>query len=416
MSASSSAVFTHTWPASLGVVAVLAVAVRLGVAAAAVGMETPAAAEPASDSRIHAALIQSLLDGRGFALDGQPVATTPPLYVFSLAGAYALGATPAAVRVLQAFLGAGSCLLLYVVGRRLFDPSTALLASGLLAVHPAASYLAGLHLTENLFLPLMLLLVLQTDQVASGPTSSRALALGALLGLAALTRAVFLLFAPFLLLWALWTWGARSWTAYRVLALAGLGSAVVLLPWTVRNAVVLRTLAPVQSNGPLVFWAANNPHADGGLIWPTRRTWTGLRPPDDGHYGWRDLSIAEENRLYLREAIRWIRDHPGDYVRLLGRKILRLYGFSRSTDGAPLHVPVPVQVFYGALYGLAAAGAWLSWRRQRAIILILLFAFTNLAALLFAGSARYALPMVPSLALWAGFALSNMRRWATEEA
>ncbi len=397
-------------------VAAIAVGVRLVVAGATVGLAAPPEAEPASDSRIHAALVTSLLGGRGFSLDGEPVATTPPLYVFLLASLYGLGATPSAVRVLQAVLGALDCLLVYLLGRRLFGSRAALLAAGLWAVHPGASYLAGLHLTENLFLPLLLLSLLQAERVASQPHPRQAFLLGALVGLGALARAMFLLFVPVLMVWGLARWGARSAVSYRVMACVAAGCALVLLPWTVRNWVVLRTFAPVQSNGALVFWAGNNPHADGGLVWPTRRTWSGPVPPDDGRYGWRALNVSEENRLYLQEALRWIRDHPAAYAHLLGLKLLRLHSFTRSTDDRVLEVPLAASVFHWALYALAAAGAYLAWRRRAGGTLWALFALTHLAALLFAGSTRYALPMVPAVVLWAGLAASEGWRWATEGA
>jgi hypothetical protein len=41
-----------------------------------------------------------------------------------------------------------------------------------------------------------------------------------------------------------------------------------------------------------------------------------------------------------------------------------------------------------------------------------LVVFTNLMALTFSGASRYALPMVPSLGLFAGFAARNAWRWA----
>ena len=217
----------------------VAFALRLAVIVWTVGLGTDPSAEPASDSRIHMAIVRNLLAGQGFAHDGEPVATTPPLYVFFLAGLYALGAPPAVVRLLQALLGAAGCVLLYAVGRALFDPRTGQAAAALFAVHPALVYVAGLHLTENLFLPLLLLVLLQAARLPSRPTNLRAAALGATLGLAALSRAAFLAFFPFLLLWVAFTWGIRSAAAYRVAALVGLGYVLVLLPWTVRNALVL---------------------------------------------------------------------------------------------------------------------------------------------------------------------------------
>ncbi|MDR5708475.1 MAG: glycosyltransferase family 39 protein [Armatimonadota bacterium] len=393
----------------------LALLVRTSVVALTVGWSAPASAEPASDSRIHMELTQNLLGGRGYTLDGEPVASTPPLYIFFLAALYAVFGSPVWVRGVQVLLGAAGVLVLYATGRRILDEPTALFGAVLLAVHPAAAYLAGLHLTENLFLPLLLLGILQAQCLADRPSAGGALGLGALVGLGALARAVFLGFVPFVLLWSALRWGVRNRLSYRTGGLVVAGCVLAVLPWTVRNVLVLRAFVPVQSNGALVFWAANNPHADGGLVWPTRRTWTGTRPPDDGQYGWRDLRVSEENALYFREALRWIREHPEDYLRLLGRKLARLYGFARATDEGELSVPLAVAVFQVLLYLAAAAGWILAWVRRKPVALLgWLVVFTNLMALVFSGASRYALPMLPSLVLFAAFALRNAWRWGEE--
>src|SRR5579885_1277044 len=96
----------------------LALCVRLAVIAGTIGLDTPAALEPAADSRIHIALVHSLLSGHGFSLAGVPTAITPPLYVYVLAGVYWLTGDPAAVRILQAILGALGCIVIYDIGRR----------------------------------------------------------------------------------------------------------------------------------------------------------------------------------------------------------------------------------------------------------------------------------------------------------
>jgi 4-amino-4-deoxy-L-arabinose transferase-like glycosyltransferase len=403
------------WPGvrALAGVFLLALVVRLLVAGLTVGLDTPAVWEPASDSRIHLQIVESLLSGKGYSQDGIPVATTPPLYVLFLAGLYGAGATPGVVRGLQALLGAAACLLVYLVGRKMFDGQVALLAALLLAVHPAYSYVAGLHLTENAFLPLLLLALLCAARLSPRPSAREAVVLGAAAGLGSLARAAFLGFLPLLLAWIVLRHGPRWAGAYRTAVLVFLGFAAVLAPWTLRNALVLRAFVPVQSNGALVFWAGNNPHADGGLVWPTSRTWTGPKPPDDGRYGWRDLTVAQENAVYFREALRWIRENPGDYLRLLGKKLARLYGFTRATDGTALDAPVAAQAFQLGLYGFAAAGACLpAARRGPAPLLFLLFAFTNATALVFSGASRYALPMVPSLVLWAALAVREVHRFA----
>lgn len=393
---------------TLAVLVLFSLLVRLAVIGATVGFHTPAGAEPASDSRIHAELVTSLLNGRGFSLDGRPTAITPPLYVFVLAGLYGVFESPSAVRVFQALLGSGGVLLLYAIGRRLFDHRAGLIAAIGLSLNPLVTYLGGLHLTENLFLFFVLAVLWQSLNVQDRPTTAAAVGLGVLAGLAALTRSVFLSFLPMVFVWTASLWGIRSGRALRVSAVTLAAAVFVILPWTVRNYVVLGELIPIQSNAGMVFWSGNNAQADGGMVLPTRKTWTAGRAPDDGEYGWRALSTAQENARYTAAAVSWIRGHPGDFLVLLGKKLIRLYGFARATDEEGIPTPALVIVAQFGLYAAATGGLIVSLRHWRRLSMVLgLVVFTNLTVLLFSGATRYLVPMLPSLLLLAGVAVDS---------
>lgn len=384
----------------------LAVVLRLAASAIFIGINTPAAFEPAADSRLHMTLTESVLAGRGFSVDGAPTAMTPPLYVGFLAVLYAIFGEPWAVRITQALLGGVACFLVYEIARRLLDRSAAMWAALMMAVFPHSVYLSALHLTENLFLILVLLVILQALRAAQSPGSRQAITLGVLVGLTALTRSAFLAFVPMLALWGTSIWGAASRTAWRVFAISVAGVMLVLAPWVARNFVALGEIVPVQSNGGMVFWAGNNPHSDGGLVWPDARTWNAGPPPNDGWHAWRELSIKEENRLFVTTAIRWIREHPRDFLALLPKKLVRLYGFSKA-DGGNLAIPLPVKFLYIAFMAVALTGAFVSARAWRPhAVLFLLIVFTNVMTLIFSGGSRYLISMVPALVVFAGAGLA----------
>ena len=383
-----------------------ALLVRILVIAGTIGFHSPATLEPAADSRIYVAIVQSLLTHGSYSLNGQPTAIAAPLYVFFLAGLYWLFHDPAAIRLAQAILGAASCVVLYAIGRRVANSATGAVAAVLLGVHPLVAYLAGLQLTENVFLFLLLLILLQALRVAERPTLLAATGLGGLFGLATLTRAMFLGFLPFLLVWAISLWGWRNPLGYRVFAVAGLSAVLVILPWTVRNYVAMGTLVPIQSNSGAVFWAGNNPYSDGQLVWPTPVTWADGNPPNNYTYGWFGVGPGEENRRYVKAALSWIRQHPDAYLRLLTYKLARLYGFSRAAGAREISVPPGVSVFHTALLGAALGGLVTTIRRWRTFSLLLaLIVFTNATTLLFSGGTRYSVPMLPSLILLAATAL-----------
>jgi 4-amino-4-deoxy-L-arabinose transferase-like glycosyltransferase len=406
------AVHSRSWDSAetrLLVVAIFlfAVLVRLAVIGSTVGFHTPASAEPAADSRIHITLVENLLAGRGYSLDG-PTGITPPLYIFFLAALYRVLGDPAAVRLVQAVVAAAGCLMLYAIVRRMHDAATGLIAAGLLSFYPLSAYLPGLHLTENLFLLLVLAFVWQAVRVQERPTTVRAAGLGCLLGLAILTRAVFLAFLPFVLLWAVVVWGIQTARAYRIFGLTALTAALVVSPWTLRNYLVFHAFVPVQSNSGMVFWAGNNPESDGGLVWPTRKTWTATTPPDDNMYGWRDMTVGQENALYVRTALAWIRGHPSDYIRLLGRKLGRLYGVTRAADHQGVAAPAAFGFIQTGFLVAAVVGMRLMLRSWRPLFLLFaLFVFVNVTTLLFSGATRYAVPMIPSVVFFAAIALST---------
>lgn len=383
----------------------LALLIRLVVIDAAIGLHTPVSAELSSDSQIHIRLTQNLLAGRGYSLDG-PTAITPPLYIFFLTGMYWMFDSPAAVRLAQAVMGAGSCVLLYAAGLPMVGHRAATAGAVIMAVFPLPAYLAGLHLTENLFLLLLLLVMWQAAILVEQPTPVRAVGLGALTGLAALTRAAFLGFLPFLLAWMLVLWRRQFRQNFALFGLVAAAAMAIIAPWTIRNFLVLRTFVPVQSNGGMVFWAGNNPFADGGIAWPTRTTWTATSPPDDGAYGWRHLSVGEENAMYVRTAVAWIRAHPEAFLRLLLRKVARVYGLTPARAEAGLAVNASVLIMHRAVLLAALAGLVLSAHMWRSVsFLLALIVFTNFTVLLFSGATRYLVPMVPSLALFGGVAM-----------
>jgi hypothetical protein len=162
-----------------------------------------------------------------------------------------------------------------------------------------------------------------------------------------------------------------------------------------------------------MFWAGNNPHAAGGLVWPGKGTWAEGPPPDSGEYGWRwrGVGIAATNQRYVRAAVSWIRRHPHDYARLLGQKLVRLYGFTRSADGEDVRVPRVVAWFQAVLLTSAGAGLLLTIRLWRRLFLfLLLIVFTNIVALLFSGGTRYSIPMIPSLIFFSAVAAVTAAR------
>ena len=188
---------------------------------------------------------------------GKEVFYQAPLYPYFLAVVYSvLGDGAAMVRLVQAAIGAGSCVLLAAAGIALFGQWGAI-AGAMLAIYPAAIFLDGLLEKTALvgFLTAALLYLL-----AARHRKGRELLAGIVLGLLALTRENAILLAIPVLSWFLI--GERR--PARVAATAFLGGcALVLLPVAARNYAVGGEFHLTTSQFGPNFYIGNNAGARG---------------------------------------------------------------------------------------------------------------------------------------------------------
>jgi hypothetical protein len=191
----------------------------------------------------------------------------PPLYPYFIAFAWrALGSLPAVLWV-QAGLGALLAPAVARVGTVAFGPRAGAAAGVLAALYPDLVWFATRFWSETLFIVLLWWAI---ERALAADTSARprtAAAAGFLFGLATLTRELAIYLVPLVVLWLLRPRELTEarWQAWlhpprrRVAAAAALVAACVLtvLPWTVRNAVVFRTVIPVSTMGGLNLWQGN---------------------------------------------------------------------------------------------------------------------------------------------------------------
>jgi 4-amino-4-deoxy-L-arabinose transferase-like glycosyltransferase len=194
---------------------------------------------------------ESLARGDGFLPFGTLIKRRAPLYPLLIGAIYWLfGVRPVLVLVLQCLLHAATCVLVYDLGRKLFGVRAGVLAALACALHPMLlRYVPDLHL-ETLFTFLFVLLVWLTERFYRQADLRNGLLLGAVSGLATLTKAVAMLypglFAGALLLFWLRRRPARPLPLLPLAALF-VAMGLVIVPWTIRNYRVTRHLVPVST-------------------------------------------------------------------------------------------------------------------------------------------------------------------------
>ncbi len=114
---------------------------------------------------------ESILLGHGFGgiLDNRYSVPTQPLLIAAIW--FAFGKSYLALRLFFATLGAATCVLAYLVAKRLFDPVTAIIAAMLVAIYPYFVYSSALfEYPQTFFLLVMSIffLLLYDFFIASG--------------------------------------------------------------------------------------------------------------------------------------------------------------------------------------------------------------------------------------------------------
>ncbi|MEZ5332559.1 MAG: glycosyltransferase family 39 protein [Thermoanaerobaculia bacterium] len=404
-------------------IAALALAVRLAFATA--FARTPIGASIFLDSKTYDDLAVALRQGTGAALEPFFV---EPLYGYFLAVVYGIfgrGLWP--VRVLQALGGALSCALIFDLARRLYGRRAGIVAGLAAALYgPFVFYDAMLLKTsgEVLCATLLLWLLLRATEEDGGELTWAAV--GLQLGLAATLKANFLVLAPVALAapWLAAGVGRRRRIA-RAAWVAG-GIALALAPVLVRNSALAGEPTFLTSGAGMNFYQGNREGTDGGLAIPPFIGLDPSREQEDSlaearrRTGEPELTAAEASRFWLRRSLDWIRSHPVDWLRLMGRKVLLFWNRYEAADDLSFHytrhaVPLlwlaPIGFWLVAPLGLAgtlagAGGGRREWLLRASVLLL------AAGTVLFHVADRYRLAAVPALIVLAvGFVRRTVLAW-----
>jgi hypothetical protein len=411
------AVITRRW-APAGIV-VVALAVRLVAIAA-----TPHY-RPIDDSADFDRYAVSLA-AHGTFPDSQlapgPTAFRAPGFPLLLAGVYRLVGTAStatrweAGRVLEALLGVITVALVYLIARRLWARSVALLAGGLAAIFPPLVLIGTSLMSEGLYIPLGLAAVLAALVCREHPGSWGWPALtGLLVGLAALTRSTDL---ALLIPLAFLVWRGRprrAWRSLRAPLVVIAATAVTLSPWIVRDWQVMHTFVPITDEGGYALVGTYNREAASRSDYPALYTPPVLELPRLEPQI-RGLNEARASNRLTADAYRYIEAHPAYVGKVALYSTLRLLdltgtGFERYIEPTwgynATFAVVGVYAFWIvgalALAGLATAAfrraGWAFWLCPVALLA---------PTVPVIGAARYRSPADPFVVMLAALALAAL--------
>ncbi len=342
----------------------------------------------------------------------------PPGYYYFLASVYAVaGHRYVAVRMVQAVLDTITCLLVYLLGKRLFGEATGLLAAALAAVYPPLIFYTGVLLTESLttFLLTGATWMLVRSVGADWRRGQiRRLVGGLLLGLAIITRSVLLITVPLVLFWLfVIAEGWLGWSTVIRRALFVLVPIVLLIaPITIRNYQIHSKLILISTNGGVNFFLGH-----GGTerlknqVRNLPETWT-----ENEIVGISPRTQPEEEALFYRLGWQYMRGHILPTARALPGKLLSMYWASdywpASQSQAQIMRSVDVAFWRLALLPLSLVGllAFRGRELRGAVLLYLIILSTAAIPVVFWAQPRFRMPVVPLFVILAAGATGALYR------
>jgi 4-amino-4-deoxy-L-arabinose transferase-like glycosyltransferase len=346
-----------------------------------------------------------------------------PLYPYFLAVIYKLtGRDFFFIYVIQSFLGAGAAVLIFLVGEKILGRASAVLGGLLYALYSPAIYFDGLLLKVSLSTFLFVasvysLLAFRMDKPSWSPFAS-----GLLLGLAVLARANFLLVTPVVVVALCLNRGAVRKKRFQIAGLFLLGHLLVLFPVAMRNYWVGRDLVLTTAQAGQNFYIGHNPRATGTYV-----ALPFVRP--NPVYERKDFHREAERRLgrlmrpsevshyWFGEGLRFIRDNPGTFLKLLWRKLLLFLNHYEIADNHNFYCHRRYSIVIGlspitfALVGpffLLGIITVMRDRRRATMLFSSIQVVYMVSVVSFYVYSRYRMPMMPLFCLMAGHALQQL--------
>jgi 4-amino-4-deoxy-L-arabinose transferase-like glycosyltransferase len=332
----------------------------------------------------------------------------PPLTPLFLATMYALfGVNITWGRLGLSLISAFSCGLTYILGERLFDRWTGMLAGLLSCVYPFFLLLVHVPLTEGL--SIFLILLLCTLVALYQPQNNAlvwAIILGFVFGLTMLNKAANIVVLPCLILWALWKPPIQIRKRIFLIGVMFLIAILTILPWTIRNYRILCSVVPVNTNGGWTLYLGNNPHTEKNLRALEQGTANGWIPPKEVFEPFKDLSFSDTQTYEQRAArLAWqfIKENPGTFLGLAWRKLKIFWS-------AYPHILDEITWYPLALCGLVG-GVLSLWNWKQYYQLYVLIASSLSIPIMFTSMPRFRAPLIPIVIVFASFFFVTLARW-----
>ncbi|WP_144998594.1 glycosyltransferase family 39 protein [Polystyrenella longa] len=369
---------------------------------------------------------QTLLDNGGYFKPGTevPTAFRPPLLPILYAAILSLGGGLWGIGIVQVMLGTASVWFTGKTASRMGNQATGAVAAGVMAFDPLLLFATASLMTETLFVFLLSLFCWRVSAINEKSAAFPLVTLGLIGGALALCRP------------GIWAWGGLVGVSCLIIAIRkkrmGLflrqgiliftGISIVVLPWVVRNWVVMGQPILTTTHGGYTLLLGNNETFYKEVIsQPWGTTWQG-----DSLDRWQiemeaemraDLGQQEATGEIARDrwmnsrAKNWIVNHPGSFFDSSWLRLRRFWALApHSVDEENRMIGIAISGYYILLYlaSIIGLGFWLLFRKSEVpVVRVLTFTLLcvvslTLIHLVYWSNMRMRAPVDFCLAIFAG--------------
>ncbi|MBN2561865.1 MAG: glycosyltransferase family 39 protein [Phycisphaerae bacterium] len=373
----------------------------------------------------------------------------PPGYPYFLSLIYRVaGLSYLAPRIVQMVFGLINVVLAFLLGKKWFGRSPALIFAALMSSYWIFIYFEGEFQEPALLIFLLLsfvyVLALWTERLSF----RYALGAGLLLGLAALVKPNPLLFLPVGVGWTFWIARRRRKPLRTYGAGLGLvlGAIIAVAPATIRNYRVADDFVFISCNSGINLFIGNNEYA-GGLFLKYVPGWGHFHTCYDyprivkrveEELG-RPLKYSEVSAYFTDKALRFIRENPSKFAQVTIKRVLLFWGpaeishnkvidcerrFSRALSIIPGNFPLVLSLSILGIIRLAldhrserrrkqAPSPWFERRMEVSVLVASFILVFFLSYLPFFNAALYRVPLIPFLLLFGAYGIYRIGQFAS---
>lgn len=347
---------------------------------------------------------------------GNSIFYQAPFYIYFLAFIYKIfGPDISVVRWIQVFIYLLNILIIFFIGKNLFNKKIGLLSSVIVSLYGIFVFYNALILKVTLsvfFTSLLLLALLKTSK---SPSYKNYFIAGLLAGLNITLRGNYFLVVPGIILW-IFLYSSPWSLKIKNNLLFLMGAAILILPITLRNYYLEKDFVLITYQAGSNFFIGNNPLSNGRY---TKLDFfeahpefeeTDFRKKAEQTIG-KNMKPSEISRFWFRQSLHAIQNDPLFFFKLFFKKISLFLNNYELPDNYDYYMAKPLTpvlkicfISFGLLLAFSIPGIYLCQEKSSSYWIFCIFLVTySFSVVLFYVTARYRVPLVPALIPFASY-------------